>query len=66
MIENIQQDIQPNLRKYNQKLVDMKAQERLSWGYKQFDNQFAILIPIALIAIPLFLSLFFSVAILIS
>ena len=31
-----------------------------------FDNQFAILIPIALIAIPLFLSLFFSVAILIS
>ena len=42
MIENIHNDIQPNLRKYNQELVDMKAQEMLTWGYKKFDNQFAI------------------------
>ena len=42
MIENIHKDIQPNLRKYNQELVDMKPQEMLSWGYKKFDNQFAI------------------------
>ena len=42
MIENLQNDIQPNLRKYNQELVSMKAQEKLTWGYKKFDNQFAI------------------------
>ena len=42
MIEKIQKDIQPNLRKYNQELVDMKPQEMLTWGYKKFDNQFAI------------------------
>jgi len=42
MIENIHKDIQPNLRKYNQELEDMTAQERLTWGYKEFDNQFAI------------------------
>ena len=42
MIENIHQDIQTNLRKYNQELEDMTAQEMLSWGYKKFDNQFAI------------------------
>jgi len=42
MIENIHKDIQPNLRKYNQELVDMKPQEMLTWGYKKFDNQFAI------------------------
>ena len=42
MIENIHNDIQPNLRKYNQELADMKAQEMLTWGYKNFNNQFAI------------------------
>ena len=42
MIENIHKDIQTNLRKYNQELVDMKPQEILTWGYEKFDNQFAI------------------------
>ena len=42
MIENIQNYIQPKLRKYNQELVDIKAQEMLTWGYKKFDSQFAI------------------------
>ena len=42
MIENIHQDIQTNLRKYNQELEDMTAQEMLSWGYKKFEDQFAI------------------------
>ena len=42
MIEKIQKDIQPNLRKYNQELVDMKPQEMLTWGYEKFNNQFAI------------------------
>ena len=42
MFEHIHKDIQPNLRKYNQELVDMKPQEMLSWGYEKFDNQFAI------------------------
>ncbi|ABB49145.1 phosphoadenylylsulfate reductase (thioredoxin) [Prochlorococcus marinus str. MIT 9312] len=43
MIENIQKDIQPELiNKYNQELRDMTAQEMLTWGYKEFDNQFAI------------------------
>jgi len=42
MIENINKDIHPNLRKYNQELVDMKSQEMLTWGYEKFDNQFAI------------------------
>ena len=42
MIENIHKDIQPNLRQYNQELVDMKPQEMLTWGYEKFDNQFAI------------------------
>ena len=42
MIENIQKDIKPKLRKYNKELVNMKAQEMLKWGYKKFDNQFAI------------------------
>jgi len=43
MIENFHKDIQPYLRKYNQELVDMKPQEMLTWGYENFDNQFAIL-----------------------
>ena len=42
MIENIQKDIQHNLRKYNHELLDMKPQEMLNWGYEKFDNQFAI------------------------
>ncbi len=42
MIENIQKDIKPKLRKYNKELVNMKAQEMLKWGYKKFENQFAI------------------------
>jgi len=42
MIENIHKNIQPNLEQYNQELLDMKAQEMLLWGYKEFNNQFAI------------------------
>ena len=42
MIEKIHKDIQTNLRKYNQELVDMKPQGILTWGYEKFDNQFAI------------------------
>ena len=42
MIENINKDIQTNLRKYNKKLLDMNPQGILSWGYEKFDNQFAI------------------------
>ena len=42
MIENLHKDIRPNLRRYNQELENMKAQEMLTWGYKEFDNQFAI------------------------
>ena len=42
MIEKIHKDIQTNLRKYNQELVDIKPQEMLTWGYEKFDNQFAI------------------------
>ena len=42
MIENIHKDIQPKLRKYNHKLVDLKAQEMIAWGYREFDNQFSI------------------------
>ena len=42
MIEKIHKDIQPNLRKYNEEIVDMNPQEMLTWGYEKFDNQFAI------------------------
>ena len=43
MIENIHKNIQPELiKRYNQKLIDMKPQEMLSWGYEKFDNQFDI------------------------
>ena len=43
MIENIHNNIQPELiSKYNQELLDMKPQEILTWGYKKFENQFAI------------------------
>ena len=42
MIEKIHKDIQTNLRKHNQELVDMNPQEMISWGYEKFDNQIAI------------------------
>ena len=43
MIENIHKDIQPELiKKYNQELRNMTAQEMIMWGYKEFDDQFAI------------------------
>jgi len=42
MIEKIQKDIQTNLRKYNQELIDIKPQGMLTWGYEKFGNQFAI------------------------
>ena len=42
MIEKIHKDIQTNLRKYNQEILDMKPQGMLTWGYEKFDNQFAI------------------------
>ena len=42
MIETIHKDIQTNLKKYNQELLDMKPQGMLTWGYEKFDNQFAI------------------------
>ena len=42
MMEKIHKDIQTNLRKHNQELVDLNPQEMLLWGYEKFDNQFAI------------------------
>ena len=42
MIENINKDIKPKLRKYNRKLLEMTAQEMLLWGHEKFENQFAI------------------------
>ena len=43
MIEKIHNNIQPELiKQYNHELIDMKPQEMLTWGYKKFDNQFAI------------------------
>ena len=42
MIEHIHKDIKPELRKYNQKLLEMTAQEMLIWGHEKFKNKFAI------------------------
>ena len=42
MIENIHKDILLNLKQYNRDLINMKPHEMLTWGYKKFDNQFAI------------------------
>ena len=42
MIEKIHKDLKDNLKKYNQELLDMKAQEILIWGHEKFGNQFAI------------------------
>ena len=39
MIENIHKNIEPNLRKYNQELLDMTAQEMLIWGHEKFDAE---------------------------
>jgi len=42
MIENIHKNIKPNLKKYNQNLLEMTAQEMLVWAHEKFENQFAI------------------------
>ena len=42
MIEKIHRDLKDNLKKYNQQLLDMTAQEILIWGHEKFGNQFAI------------------------
>ena len=42
MIENIHKNIKPNLKKYNQSLLEMTAQEMLVWAHEKFENQFAI------------------------
>jgi len=42
MIEKIHRDLKDNLKKYNQQLLDMTAQEMLIWGHEKFGNQFAI------------------------
>ena len=42
MIEKIHKDLKDKLKKYNQELSDMKAQEILRWGHEKFGNQFAI------------------------
>ena len=42
MIEKIHEDIQTNLRQYNQELVNMNPQGMLTWGYEKFGNEFAI------------------------
>jgi phosphoadenosine phosphosulfate reductase len=42
MIDKIHKDLKDNLKKYNQELLDMRAQEILLWGHEKFGNQFAI------------------------
>ena len=42
MIEKIYKEVKPNLKKLNQKLQKFTPQEMLLWGYKNFDNKFAI------------------------
>ena len=42
MIENIHKNIKPYLKKYNQNLLEMTAQEMLVWAHEKFENQFAI------------------------
>ena len=42
MIEKIYKEVKPNLKKLNQKLQNFTPQEMLLWGYKNFDNKFAI------------------------
>ena len=42
MSEKIYKEIKPNLKKLNQKLQNFTPQEMLLWGYKNFDNKFAI------------------------
>ena len=42
MIEKNKEEVQLNLEEHNHKLQGMTPQEILEWGYKKFDNQFAI------------------------
>ena len=41
-MEKIQEEIQHNLKEYNQQLLGMKPQEILLWGYEKFEKNFAI------------------------
>ena len=42
MIEKTLESIQLNLVEHNKKLKDMTPKEIILWGYKNFDNHFAI------------------------
>ena len=42
MIEKTLESIQLNLGRHNKKLKDMSPKEIILWGYKNFDNHFAI------------------------
>ena len=42
MMEKIQEEIQLNLKKHNQKLRGMNPQEILIWGYEKFEKNFAL------------------------
>ena len=42
MIEKTLESIQLNLEGHNKKLEDMPPKEIILWGYKNFDNHFAI------------------------
>ena len=42
MIEKTLESIQINLKEHNKKLKDMTPEEIILWGYKNFDNHFAI------------------------
>ncbi len=42
MIETTLESIQLNLKEHNKKFVDMNALEIILWGYKKFDNHFAV------------------------
>ena len=42
MIEKTLESIQLNLEGHNKKLKDMTPKEIILWGYKNFDNHFAI------------------------
>ena len=42
MIEKSQESIQINLEEHNKKFEDMSPKEIVLWGYKKFDNHFAI------------------------
>ena len=42
MIEKTLESIKVNLEGHNKKLKDMTPKEIILWGYKNFDNHFAI------------------------